>query len=101
MTEPLFRDDQIPECSPTPTTLLRQMERRLDEAKARLAKAEDPTYDDRCWEAERLELDPLEYEELYNEAEAYRAMEREVCELEKQAEAAREAVLAEMRGAKP
>ena len=101
MTEPLFRDDQIPPSSPTKATLLRHMERRLDKAKARLANTEDPTDDSRCWEAERLELDPTEYEELYHAAEAYRAMEREVHALEKQTEAAREAVLAEMRGAKP
>lgn len=100
MTEPLFTDDQIPPCKPGLPGLLRRLEVKLADAKARLANAEDPTDDCRCWEAERLELDPIEYEELYNEAQAYRAMEREIGVLERQIEETQEAIKAEWRASR-
>lgn len=94
MTIPLFTDDQIPACDAGPIVILRRMEAKLEALKTKLAATEDPTYDDGCWDAGRLKLDPDDYEELYNEARAYEAMQWEIEALEAKLPAAQEAALA-------
>lgn len=97
MTIPLFSDDQIPECQPGPIEALRSLEAKLEALKAKFADTDDPTHYEDCWDAKRLELDPSDYEELYNAARAHDAMQREIWALEKKLEDAQEAALVAVR----
>lgn len=102
MSQPtLFTNDQIPACEAGPVLILRRMEARIEALKKRLAETPDPSRDERCWDAKNIELDPSDYEELYNEAQAYRALELELWGLEEKLEGAQEAALAAVRRGAP